>query len=138
MKAYNIGVFELAHDGCLLDKPDRVLLRGVLVQYLHSHIEISLFCVPQRMTHSTKLTRPQVVTNPERERGKEIQVCTCVRVCVTHSICFLLISRYFLFASWSKRALESAAGLQYFSHSSKKAQLFALGELGVCKYVHVT
>ena len=55
IQLHHIGVVELSHDGCLLQKLDSVFLSGVWLQRLHSNLHCAAGELPQTLAHLTKL-----------------------------------------------------------------------------------
>ena len=55
IQLHDIGMVELSHDGCLLQKLDSVFLSGVWLQRLHSNLHCAARELPQTLAHLAKL-----------------------------------------------------------------------------------
>lgn len=76
MKTDNVGVLELAYDGCFLQEAHCVPLRWLSSQHLDCDIQVSLFSVPLPPTHRAKFTRTKVVLDSKKdERKSNSTVC---------------------------------------------------------------
>ena len=62
MKLNNVGVQELSHDGCLLEKLDfLVVVRGLRLKHLDSYLHATRGTLPNALAHRTKLTSSKVL-----------------------------------------------------------------------------
>ena len=64
MKSDHIGMFELAHDGCLLQELNTLLLCGAICQCLDSHLPLFSPHTPHSPLHHSKLTITQLICQP--------------------------------------------------------------------------
>ena len=61
IKKSNIGVSELSHNGCLLEKLYSSLFRNPLIQTFNSYLDFRFLCLPDATFYTSKLTRSKEV-----------------------------------------------------------------------------
>ena len=71
MESDDIGVFELAHDGCLLQELNTFLLCGAICQWLDSHLPLLSPHTPHSPPHHTKLSTAQLTGKTLTLWGRE-------------------------------------------------------------------
>ena len=68
MESDNVGVIELAHDGCLLQEPDSVQLCCSQLELFDGHHHWPRGRLPHPLVDSSKLTRAKMLRQPVNER----------------------------------------------------------------------
>ena len=68
MESDDIGMFELAHDDCLLQELNTFLLCGAICQWLDSHLPLLSPHTPHSPPHHTKLSTAQLTGKSSVER----------------------------------------------------------------------
>lgn len=114
MKAHNIWVLELAHNGRFLQEANLVFLRGLPVQHLDGNWQVPLLGVPFPTTHCTKLARTKVVLDPEGGRGEGILCSSHLMAITCIGISFSNLLAVIMLDSRRKGAKENRISLSTF------------------------
>ena len=85
MENDNVGVIELAHDGCLLQEPDSVQLCCSQLELFDGHHHWPRGRLPHPLVDSSKLTRAKMLRQPANERESHIELAPPLPLPIPHT-----------------------------------------------------